>query len=55
MKNESKEIRKDLVAILEQVNIKPKSRGEELDIDALINLSNGISEYLDSREHSVSP
>ena len=55
MKNESKEIRKDLVAILEQVNIKPKSRGEELDIDALINLSNGISEYLSSKKQSAPP
>ncbi len=49
MKEESREIRKDLVAILEDVGISPKSRGEELDIEALINLSNGISEYLDSK------
>jgi 16S rRNA (adenine1518-N6/adenine1519-N6)-dimethyltransferase len=50
MKDESKEIRKDLIAILEHVGIRSKSRGEELDIEALINLSNGISEYLSSRK-----
>ncbi len=50
MKNESKEIRKDLVVILEHIGIKPQSRGEELDIEALINLSNGISEYLSSKK-----
>ena len=55
MKNESKKIRKDLVVILEQIGIKPQSRGEELDIEALINLSNGISEYLSSKDQSVSP
>ena len=55
MKDESKEIRKDLVAILEHVGISPESRGEELDIEALINLSNGISEYLRSKKQSVSP
>ena len=55
MKNESKEIRKELASILEHVAIKPKSRGEELDIEALINLSNGISEYLSSKRQSASP
>ena len=55
MKNESKEIRKELASILEHVAIKPKSRGEELDIEALISLSNGISEYLSSKKQSASP
>jgi 16S rRNA (adenine1518-N6/adenine1519-N6)-dimethyltransferase len=55
MKDESKEIRKDLASILEHVGIKPKSRGEELDIEALISLSNGISEYLSSKKQSASP
>ena len=55
MKDESKEIRKELASILEHVGIKPKSRGEELDIEALINLSNGISEYLSSKRQSASP
>jgi 16S rRNA (adenine1518-N6/adenine1519-N6)-dimethyltransferase len=55
MKDESKETRKDLVEILEHVGIRSKSRGEELDIEALINLSNGISEYLNSKKQSVSP
>ena len=55
MKDESKEIRKDLASILEHVGIKPKSRGEELDIEALISLSNGISEYLSSKKQSAPP
>ena len=55
MKNESKEIRKELASILEHVAIKPKSRGEELDIEALISLSNGISEYLSSKKQSAPP
>ena len=55
MKNESKEIRKELASILEHVGIKPKSRGEELDIEALISLSNGISEYLSSKKQSAPP
>ena len=52
IKKESKEIRNDLVTILEQVGISPESRGEELDIDALIKLSNEISEYLNSGKKS---
>jgi 16S rRNA (adenine1518-N6/adenine1519-N6)-dimethyltransferase len=55
MKEESKVIRKDLASILEHVGIKPKSRGEELDIEALIDLSNAISEYLSSKKKSASP
>jgi 16S rRNA (adenine1518-N6/adenine1519-N6)-dimethyltransferase len=55
MKEESKVIRKDLASILEHVGIKPKSRGEELDIEALIDLSNAISEYLSSKKQSASP
>jgi len=50
---ESKETRNDLVTILEHVGIRPESRGEELDIDKLIELSNGISEYLNSSKQSV--
>ncbi len=42
-KDESKEMRNDLVAILGRVGIRLESRGEELDIEALINLSNEIS------------
>jgi len=55
MKEESKVIRKDLASILEHVGIKPKSRGEELNIEALIDLSNAISEYLSSKKQSASP
>ncbi len=49
-KDETREIRNDLVAILGQVDIKLESRGEELDIEALIALSNKISEYSGSVE-----
>ena len=49
----SKETRNDLVTILEHVGIRPESRGEELDIEKLIELSNGISEYLNSSKQSV--
>ena len=44
----SKEIRNNLVTILEHIDIRPESRGEELNIEKLIELSNGISEYLNS-------
>ncbi len=50
---ESKETRNDLVTMLEHVGIRPESRGEELDIEKLIELSNGISEYLNSSKQSV--
>ena len=50
---ESKEIRNNLITILEHVGIRPESRGEELDIEKLIELSNGISEYLNSGKQSV--
>ncbi len=51
---ESKDIRNNLITILEHVGIRPESRGEELDIEKLIELSNGISEYLNSGKQSVS-
>ncbi len=44
-KEESKKIRSDLMTILDQVGIRHGSRGEELDIETLINLSNKISEF----------
>jgi 16S rRNA (adenine1518-N6/adenine1519-N6)-dimethyltransferase len=50
MNEDTKEIRNDLVSILDQVGIRQGSRGEELGIEALINLSNKISEYLGSGE-----
>jgi 16S rRNA (adenine1518-N6/adenine1519-N6)-dimethyltransferase len=40
------ETRYDLMTILERVGIRPDSRGEELEIEKLIELSNEISEYL---------
>jgi 16S rRNA (adenine1518-N6/adenine1519-N6)-dimethyltransferase len=50
MQEEAKEIRNDLVSILGQVDIRQGSRGEDLGIETLINLSNKISEYLGSRK-----
>ncbi|MCP4411051.1 MAG: ribosomal RNA small subunit methyltransferase A [Gammaproteobacteria bacterium] len=44
-KEESKKMRSDLMAILDQAGIGQGSRGEELGIETLINLSNKISEY----------
>ena len=55
IKKVNKKIREELVTILKHVGIKPESRGEELDIEKLIELSNGISEYLNPGKHSVSP
>lgn len=46
IKKASQNIRNDLITILEGVDIRPDSRGEELDLEKLIELSNGISEYL---------
>jgi 16S rRNA (adenine1518-N6/adenine1519-N6)-dimethyltransferase len=40
------ETRDDLAAILERVGIRPDSRGEELEIEKLIELSNEISDYV---------
>ncbi len=54
IKKVNKEIREELVTILKHVGIKPESRGEELDIEKLIELSNGISEYLNFGKHSAS-
>jgi 16S rRNA (adenine1518-N6/adenine1519-N6)-dimethyltransferase len=40
------ETRQDLMTILERVGIRPDSRGEELEIEKLIELSNEISDYV---------
>ena len=40
------ETRQDLMAILERVGIRPDSRGEELEIEKLIELSNEVSDYV---------
>ncbi|ODS32899.1 MAG: dimethyladenosine transferase KsgA [Candidatus Scalindua rubra] len=53
IKKDDKETRKDLVAILKRVGIRPESRGEELDIEELIELSNEISDYASSQKNSV--
>ncbi|MHC4267081.1 MAG: 16S rRNA (adenine(1518)-N(6)/adenine(1519)-N(6))-dimethyltransferase RsmA [Planctomycetota bacterium] len=50
IKKETKELRNDLVTVLKNVGIRRESRGEELDIEALINLSNGISEKIFSKK-----
>jgi 16S rRNA (adenine1518-N6/adenine1519-N6)-dimethyltransferase len=47
------ETRQDLVTILERVGIRPESRGEELEIEALIELSNEISDYVNSQKDFV--
>ncbi len=46
-------LREDLQPILKKVGISPGSRGEELDLEELIELSNEISEYLSSQRNSV--
>jgi hypothetical protein len=38
--------RQDLVTILGRVGIRPDSRGEELEVEKLIELSNEISDYV---------
>ncbi len=40
------ETRQDLMTILERVGIRPESRGEELEIEKLIELSNEVSDYV---------
>ncbi len=40
------ETRQDLMAMLERVGIRPDSRGEELEIEKLIELSNEVSDYV---------
>ncbi len=40
------ETRQDVMAILERVGIRPDSRGEELEIEKLIELSNEVSDYV---------
>jgi 16S rRNA (adenine1518-N6/adenine1519-N6)-dimethyltransferase len=47
------ETRDELMTILERVGIRPESRGEELEIEKLIELSNEISDYLSSRKNPV--
>jgi hypothetical protein len=39
--------------ILMRINVEPGSRGEELDLEKLIELSNEISDYLSSQRNSV--
>ena len=47
------ETRDDLMSILERVGIRPDSRGEELEIEKLIELSNEISDYVNSQKNPV--
>ncbi|GAX60306.1 dimethyladenosine transferase [Candidatus Scalindua japonica] len=51
--NKSRNIRNDLITIVERTDIRPESRGEELDLEKLIDLSNGITEYLNTWRQSV--
>jgi len=53
IKNDDKETRKYLVVILERTGIRPESRGEELDLEKLIDLSNEISDYVNSQKDFV--
>jgi 16S rRNA (adenine1518-N6/adenine1519-N6)-dimethyltransferase len=46
-------LREDLQPILKKVGISPGSRGEELDLEELIELSNEVSGYLCSQKDSV--
>jgi hypothetical protein len=46
-------LREDLQPILKKVGISPGSRGEELDLEKLIELSNEVSGYLSSQGNSV--
>jgi 16S rRNA (adenine1518-N6/adenine1519-N6)-dimethyltransferase len=46
-------LREDLQPILKKVGINPGSRGEELDLEELIELSNEISDYVCSQKDSV--
>jgi len=46
-------LREDLQPILKKVGIDPESRGEELDLEKLIELSNEISDYVCSQRNSV--
>ncbi len=39
--------------ILMRINVEPGSRGEELDLEKLIELSNEISDYVCSQRNSV--
>jgi len=47
------ETRQDLMAILGRVGIRPDSRGEELETEMLIELSNEISDYVNSQKNPV--
>jgi 16S rRNA (adenine1518-N6/adenine1519-N6)-dimethyltransferase len=47
------ETRQDLVTILERVGIRPESRGEELEIEKLIELSNEVSDYVSLQGNPV--
>ncbi len=50
IKRKSQEIREDYASILKKINIKPESRGEELDLEKLIELSNEVFCYEDSKK-----
>ncbi len=46
-------LREDLQPILKKIGIDPESRGEELDLEKLIELSNEISDYVCSQKDAV--
>jgi 16S rRNA (adenine1518-N6/adenine1519-N6)-dimethyltransferase len=46
-------LREDLQPILKKVGINPGSRGEELELEKLIELSNEISDYVCSQKDSM--
>lgn len=46
----TRELRCDLETVLKNAGIRVESRGEDLDIEALIKLSNEFSEYLDTKK-----
>lgn len=47
IKKDVQEIREDLLSILNKIGIAPERRGEELDLEKLIELSNAISDHED--------
>ncbi len=42
-------MREYLIPILKRINVEPGSRGEELDLEELIELSNEISGYMNAK------
>jgi len=53
IEKDAQRLREDLQPILKKVGIDPGSRGEELDLEKLIELSNEISDYVCSQKDSV--